>query len=83
MRAFLLLFVLQFAFYLVVTIDYRAVSTKKYGAVVATNMVLPALAYGLTRVIATTDAGWTGVVAVSIAGAASAVLGVWLTEHWG
>jgi len=74
---------LQFAFYFVITIDYRAIATKRYKAVVASNAVIPALAYGLTRIIATTDAGWLGVAAVSVAGVASAVLGVWLTKHWG
>jgi hypothetical protein len=81
-KTFALFFTLQFLFYLTITVDYRAVALKKYTWVVLTNAVIPVLAYGLTRVTATHEPGLNSIIAVSLAGGLSAVLGIWLTRHW-
>lgn len=82
MSVLLTFVVLQFLIYLTATIDFRAVATNRIGWVVATNAALPMLGFAMTRLVAETQQGLMGAVAVAIGGVAAAVVGMWLTRHW-
>lgn len=77
-----LLGVLQFLAYLAATVDIRAIALKKYGWAVLTNTSIPMLSYAMVVVIRDERTGLLGAIACGVGGAASAVLGIWLTNRW-
>lgn len=81
-RSFCIYFLLQFVSYLNITIDYRAVAHREYAIAACTNMVAPVIAWVMVSRISH-DKGKAGMVAVALGGAASTLLGIWLTRTWG
>lgn len=77
-----LLAVVQFLSFLCATIDIRAIATKRYVWAVVTNASIPMLNYAVILLATEGHTGLLGALAVAFGGAASAVVGIWLTSHW-
>ena len=82
LRTFVMFFSLQFVQYLNITVDYRAIAHKQYVIVALTNLLAPVLSWVMVVNIKNKDGHWLGMVAVALGGAASALLGIWLTRAW-
>lgn len=73
---------LQFAGFLLATIDIIAISQKRYRWALVTNFCIPIVSYLLTKAIVASPSAW-GAVAMGVGGAAAAIIGIWLMERYG
>lgn len=82
MREFLLFFTLQFASYLNITVDMRAVAHQQYAIAMLTNACAPMIAWIMVRHIGKAKHPIVGLVAVGLGGSLAALAGMWLTRAW-
>lgn len=81
MRAVVLLLLVWFQFS-VVTVNYRAIAQKRYLAAGLTDFVIAICGFTLFKLIAQADTP-LDVLGYSIGAVKGGLTGIWLTKHWG
>ena len=81
MRSFLVSAVVQWAAYLVLTVNFRAIAGGHYAYAGATAMLAAFLAYTIVRRV-TRDETWATALGMMVGGACGDISGIWLTRHW-
>ncbi len=80
MKTFVLFFALQFLFYVLVTVNYRAIAQARYAWTVATDMLISAAQFWIIRKVggsAEDVLAWTGFVC---GGAGGSSAGIYLSK---
>ena len=81
MKAFFLALVLQFASYLLLTVNYRAVAHKRPFWAMMTDGCCVLFSYFIIKQVTQSD-GYTVLAGMVVGGSLAAGVGIWLTEHW-
>lgn len=82
MKAFCILFAVQYTQYLVLTVNYRSIAHEQYLMAAATAALAAVLAYTIVRRIVRDESRW-GLAGMVAGGALADMTGIWLTRSWG
>ena len=82
MKDFSIALVSQFAYYLILTLNYRAIGAKQIGYAMVTDGCAVAFTYFIVHRMVT-KRNWRTLTGMVIGGSVAAAVGILLTEHWG
>lgn len=72
---------LQFVSYLVLTVNFRAISHEQYLMAGGTAALAAINSYIIVRRIVKNEQGW-GLAGLIVGGAVADMFGIWITRHW-
>lgn len=81
MTSFLISMVVQYASYIVLTVNFRAIADAQYFWAWATAVSAAFLSYTIVRRV-TKDETWWTVLGMMVGGGLGDLSGIWLTRHW-
>lgn len=81
MRSFFISAVVQYAAYVVATVNFRAIADEQYVWAWGTSVVFAALSYTIVRHVIK-DETWATVLGMMVGGGLGDLSGIWITRHW-
>ena len=82
MKIFFLMFAVQFANYLNLTLNFRAIAHKKYRWAVGTDALASVFTFFVISKVAH-EGSMEALVGMILGGALASACGIYITEHWG